>query len=172
MISATQNTRLAPAIVQSVNGVRLTVLFEGAEVEAVNALAFPYTPHAGDTVLVVGQDEANYVIGVLHARGDMTLAFPGNVRLHAPNGGMVFSAARPIEIQGPEVKVSAGTWTVIAKTLTEKVTSAFRWVKDIASLKAGRQRTHVEGASYERAERRIIKAKKDVRVNGERIHLG
>jgi hypothetical protein len=172
MLDTTTNTRLAPAIVKSASGASLTVLFEGADVAATNAMAFPYTPSEGDTVLVIGQEDAHYVIGVLHARGDMTLAFPANVRFTAPRGGMLFTAAQPIEIQSPEVKVSAGTWTVIAKTLTEKVHSAFRWVKDLASLKAGRQRTQVEGASYERAERRIIKAKKDVRVNGERIHLG
>lgn len=172
MLNTSLTARLGPAIVLEVNGARVKVLFEGNEVEAVNALAFPFGPKQGDHLLVIGQEEGFYVIGVLHAQGDMTLTFPGNVRFHTPRGGVLFSAQQPIELQAPEVKVSAGKWTVVAQTLSEKVTSAFRWVKDLASLKAGRQRNHVEGACYERAERRVIKAKKDVRVNGDRIHLG
>jgi hypothetical protein len=172
MLQTSESVHLGPATVTGTRGPEVEVVCNGREISALNALAFPYQPQRGDVVLLVAQEERSYVIGVLSAQGDMSLNFPGNVHFRAPKGSVQFTSGTGIEMQAPEVKVTARAYTVLAKTLTEKVTSAFRWVKDIASLKAGRQRTHVEGASYERAERRVIKAKKDVRVNGDRIHLG
>jgi hypothetical protein len=172
MLQTSQSVNLGPATVVSVEGATIRVLHDGKEVEALNALAFPYQPRRGDVVLLISQDSGCFVIGVLQATGDVNLTFPANVHFHAPKGNVQFTSGTGIEMQAPEVKVTAGAWTVLAKTLTEKVTNAFRWVKDLASLRAGRQRNLVEGASYERAERRVIKAKKDVRVNGNRIHLG
>jgi hypothetical protein len=135
-------------------------------------MAFPYTPKKGDVVLVIGQAEKHYLIGVLQARGDMTMTFPAGANFRAPKGSFNFSSGESIEMYSPEVKVTAGKWTLLARSLTEKVTDAMRWVANLAQLKAGRRRLLVEGKDYERSERKIVKAKKDVRVNGERIHLG
>ncbi|MBK8207961.1 MAG: DUF3540 domain-containing protein [Planctomycetes bacterium] len=170
MTETMQGTKLGPALVRKVEGAEVTVLREGIESSAQNALAFPYAPQAGDVVLVIG-DAPAYIIGVLHAQGDMSLHFPANVHFHA-RGGFQFSSGERVEMQAPEVKVTAGKYELVARTLSEKVTNAMRWVKDLASLKAGRRKVQVDGANIERAERHILKAKKDVRLNGERIHLG
>lgn len=170
MIETMQSNKLGPATVLRTQGARLRVLRDGHEVEALNALAFPYAPGQGDVVLVIGEEPA-YVIGVLQAQGDMKLQFPANVHMHA-RGAFQFSSGESIELQAPEAKVTAGKWEVVARTLSEKVHNAVRWVKDLASLKAGRRKVSVEGANIERAERHLLKAKKEVRVNGERIHLG
>ncbi len=172
MIETEQSTALGPAVVLEVAGARMTVLMEGAECEALNAMAFPYTPRKGDTLLVIGQGEMHYAIGVLQAQGDMTLTFPGSVKFRAPKGAVSFHSGEAIDLHAPEVKVTAGKWSVVARTLSEKVTDALRWVGNLAQLKAGRRRTLIEGKDYERSQRKIMKAKKDVRVNGERIHLG
>lgn len=170
MIETMQSVKPGPATVLRTQGARLRVLRDGRELEALNALAFPYAPGQGDVVLVIGEEPA-YVIGVLQAQGDMKLQFPANVHMHA-KGAFQFSSGERIELQAPEAKVTAGKWEVVARTLSEKVHNAVRWVKDLASLKAGRRKVSVEGANIERAERHLLKAKKEVRVNGERIHLG
>lgn len=187
MLDMTTTTALGPAIVREVNGATIIALMEGREIEAVNAMAFPYTPTPGDVVLAIGQGSSqserapgqcaalaarHYVIGVLQAQGDMTMTFPASVNMRAPKGSFNFSSGEAIDMHAPEVKVTAGKWTLVARTLTEKVTNAMRWVANLSQLKAGRKRTLVEGKDYERSERKIMKAKKDVRVNGERIHLG
>lgn len=172
MIDTTATTALGPAIVRDVKGANIVALMDGREIEAINAMAFPYTPKPGDVVLTIGQQDKHYVIGVLQAQGDVTMTFPAGVHMRAPKGGFQFSSGEGIEMQAPEVKVTAGKWTVLARTLTEKVTDSMRWVANLAQLKAGRKRTLVDGKDYERSERKIVKAKKDVRVNGERIHLG
>jgi hypothetical protein len=172
MLETAQSVSLTPVLVRDAKGAHLTVLLDGLEVQAVNALAFPYQPSPGDVVLLIAQEDARYVIGVLQAQGDMTLNFPAGVHLRAPRGSVQITSGVSLEMQAPDVQVTAGRWNLLARTLKESATNAYRWVKELASLKAGRQRTMVEGANYERAERRIIKAKKDVRVDGDRIHLG
>lgn len=161
---------LGPAVVTATQGAQVTVLRDGREVAAQNALAFPYTPRKGDVVLVIGEEQA-YIIGVLHAQGDMALHFPANVHLHA-RGAFQFTSAEAIELQAPVTKVAAGKFEVIARTLTETVHNAARWVKDLATFRAGRRKVQVDGVNIERAERHVLRAKKDVRVNGHRIHLG
>lgn len=172
MIDTEQATDLGPATVLDVAGAKMTVLMNGLECEALNAMAFPYTPRRNDTLLVIGQGDMRYAIGVLQAQGDMTLTFPAGVNFRAPKGAVNFHSGEAIDMHAPEVRVTAGKWSVVARTLSEKVTDALRWVGNLAQLKAGRRRTLIEGKDYERSERKIMKAKKDVRVNGERIHLG
>ena len=172
MIDTANATNLGPAIVREVRGAQMTVLIDGIEHVATNAMAFPYTPRVNDVLLMIGQEDKHYAIGVLQAQGDMTLTFPADVNFRAPKGSFNFSSGEAIDMHAPEVKVTAGKWTVVARTLSEKVTNALRWVTELAQLKAGRRRTLVEGKDYERSERKILKSKKDVRLNGERIHLG
>lgn len=170
MIELMQETKLGPGVVQKADAAGMVVLLDGVEVAARNAMAFPYAPQSGDVVLVIGGKEC-YVIGLLKARGDYTLRFPANVHFHA-TGGIQLTSGERVEMQAPAVKVVAGKWEVVARTLSERVHSAMRWVRDVATLKAGRRKVQVEGANVERAERHLITAKKDVRVNGNRIHIG
>ncbi|MCA8911489.1 MAG: DUF3540 domain-containing protein [Planctomycetes bacterium] len=172
MIQTDAATKLGPAVVRSLEDGRITAEFEGEQVSAVNAIAFPWTPNKGDVVLLIAQEDAHYVIGVLQTQGDFTMTFPANVNLRAPKGAINLHSGEGIDMHAPDVKVTGGKITLLAKTMTEKLGNAFRWVGDLVQVKAGRSRTLVDGASYERCERRVIKAKKDVRVNGNRIHLG
>jgi hypothetical protein len=171
MIETLNETRLAPAVVREVRGASVLALADGVEVEAQNALAFPYSPKAHDVVLLISQSERHYIIGVLETRGDAALQFPANLRIHA-KGSVQLSSGEGVELHGPEVKVTAGKWEVVARTLKERVHHATRWVKGLATLRAGRRTVKVEGANVERAESHLLRAKKDVRVNGDKIHLG
>ncbi|MCB9893601.1 MAG: DUF3540 domain-containing protein [Planctomycetes bacterium] len=172
MIQTDAATRLGPGTVTSVEEGRAVVQFEGLSVSAINAIAFPWTPAVGDVVLLIAQEDAHYIIGVLQTRGDFTMTFPANVNLRAPKGSINLHSGQEIDMHAGEVKVTGGKITLLARTMTEKFGNAFRWVTDLVQVKSGRSRNLVAGASYERCERRVIKAKKDVRVNGERIHLG
>jgi hypothetical protein len=165
-----QDTKLGPGVVQTATATGMTVLLDGIEVAATSAMALPYVPQPGDVVLVIGQHE-HYVIGLIKAQGDCTLRFPANVHVHA-RGGIQLTSGERVEMQAPEVKVAAGKWEVVARTLSEKVHSAMRWVRDLSTLKAGRRRVQVQGVNIERAERHLFTAQKDVRVNGHRIHIG
>lgn len=171
MMETLNETRVSPAIVREVVGPSVKALADGVEVEALNAMAFPYTPKAGDVVLLISGHDRHYIIGVLETSGDATLQFPAGLHIHA-RGGVQVSSGERVEMHAPEVKVTAGVWQVVARTLKERVENAARWVKNLATLRAGRRTVKVEGANVERAESHLLRAKKDVRVNGDRIHLG
>lgn len=172
MLKTDANTRLGPALVTAATGAELELQVEGETVKALNALAMPYMPRVGDIVLAIGQDDGHYVIGVLQTTGDMRLAFPAGVHFHAPRGRVEFTSGEEIELQAPSVRVQSGKLELVARTISEKFVNAFRCVKELSQLRAGRARTMVDGMNYQRAERQAIRARKDVRVDGNQIHLG
>src|SRR5262245_55855191 len=69
---------LGPAVVTEVAADDVVCeLPPGPAVRARLALAFPYRPAPGDTLLVIGRGGAHYVIGVLSGSGQTVLAFQG-----------------------------------------------------------------------------------------------
>lgn len=56
--------------------------------------------------------------------------------------------------------------------LVEKAKNVYRDVENLNQLKAGRMRTLVDGSYHLKGERIIEKAKKEVRIDGEKINLG
>lgn len=163
---------LAPATVLEAHGRRLIVQTPQGEVFAENALAFPYQPVKGDTLLIVGQGEHHYAIGLLAAQGDMTIAFPANAVFAAPRGEIKFSSGKAIDLHSPNVRVRAGKLELLAKTISEKVDNAYRTVRKLFKLDAGRMNTTVEETAQTNAGRYVVKAKQDVKMDGEKIYLG
>jgi hypothetical protein len=163
---------LTPASVLAVQGRRITVLTEQGERVAENALAFPYTPVPGDTLLVIGQGENAYAIGLLAAQGDMTVAFPANATFVAPRGEIRFKSGKGLELHSPNVRLRAGKLELLAKTISEKADNAFRKVRKLLKLEAGSVHTTVDETTHTRAGRFVVKAKQDVKMDGEKIYLG
>ncbi|HXX92276.1 MAG TPA: DUF3540 domain-containing protein [Planctomycetota bacterium] len=165
---------LGPATVARTAGRRALVRrpeeFEESWAEL--ALAFPYQPVPGDVVLVAAQMGRSYVIGVLQGRGPSVLAFPGDVTLSAPGGSVHLDAGTAVTMSAPSVEVRADALELEAQTLTERVVSAYRWVKDLLQVRAGRSRAVVEGTHLQSAERTFIRSEKETKVDGEKIYLG
>jgi hypothetical protein len=136
------------------------------------AISFPYQVTVGDTVLAVGQDGAWYVIGVIQGTGPTTLTVPGDLRLRAPRGGIELSAGKGVRIKSPRVKLVSGKLEVLAKNAFERFGHATRRVKDAFQLRAGRLRTRVESSYDLGAERILVHADDDVKIDGRKIHLG
>jgi hypothetical protein len=163
---------LAPATVLEAQGRRLIVQTPQGEVAAESALAFPYQPVPGDTLLIVGQGEHNYAIGVIAAQGDMTIAFPASATFTAPRGEIKFKSGKAIDLHSPSLRLRAGKLELLAKTLSEKVDNAYRTVRKLFKLDAGRTHTTVEETAQTNAGRFVVKAKQDVKMDGEKIYLG
>jgi hypothetical protein len=153
---------LGPATVVESAGDRVRLVRESGEAWAQLALAFPYEPAAGDVVLAIGEDEV-FIIGVLRGRGKSVFRTPGDLELEA--GGRV-------SIRGSEVRIEADKVETVARSVFERFVNAYRWVKETLQTRAGRTRTVVEGHSTLRAERIVEIAEKDVKIDGEKIHLG
>lgn len=172
IVRLTPSTYLGPARVVAVEDGRVRLGFPDQEVEALVALAFTYTPVAGDIVLAAGQDENWYVIGVLHGTGPTTLVAPADLKLMAPNGKIQLTASEGVEITAPAVRTIARRVEVIAQTALEKFTEASRWVTGLLHTFAGESQTVVEETHRVKAKRIFGQAEENVHFNGDKIFLG
>jgi hypothetical protein len=172
MITLEATTFLGPASVLKAEGKRFQIDVGAHYCWAQSALAMPYVPAVGDVVLAIGQDDQWYVVGVLSGRGTTTLSVPGDLRIRAPRGTIELSAARGIRMKSPSVKIMADKLELLAKALFESVSEATRWVKETLQLRVGRLRTRVEREYDLKADSIKEKAERDVRIDGQKIHLG
>ena len=165
---------LGPATVTDTRGDDAQVrLPTGALVWARVALAFPYRPVPDDVLLVVGTEEAHYIIGVLHGTGTAALDIHGDVHLHAVGGTLRLSGDAGVQIDGPDVEVRAQQkLTLAAHTFVKKVGVAYEWVKGLLSRRAGRSRTLVHGQCTTHAQEISVIAKDVAKINGRQVHLG
>ena len=172
LLELEQTTYLGPAQVLLAAGRRVKLELPDEHVWAQSALAFPYQPVAGDTVLAIAQSGTWYVIGVLKGTGPTTLIVPGDLRLLAPRGSIELSSSQAVRIKSPEVKLVAHKLELVARTIFERFASATRWVREAFQLRAGRMRTQVESSYRVKAGRIVERAEGDVKIDGRKIHLG
>jgi hypothetical protein len=163
---------LGPARVTAAAGDSADVELPGGDVvRARLALAFPYRPAAGDTLLVIGRGDAHYVIGVLEGTGATDLSFPGDVAVRA-SGALHLSGGAGVQISGPEVGVDAGRVRLAADAMVQKLGSFYQRVSTLWSVRARDAETYVDGASLTRARTAAILTDETMSINGKQIHLG
>lgn len=165
-------SHLGPATVTARDGSRLRLLLDGRPVWATLALAVPYAPRIDDVVLVIGQDEVFYVIGLLSGSGPTTIEVPGDLDLRAPRGSITLSAARGVRLSGDEVALTGRRVQLSGESLVERFGDTYRWVRELVHERLGRLRRVVAGDSHLEAERVVVRARADVHLDGERINLG
>src|SRR5258708_5414385 len=91
-----ESTYLGPARVREVVGNRVRLEFPDELPWALLALAYPYQPAPGDTVLAAGQGANWYVIGVLQGTGKTKLMVPGDFEVLAPKGRISLFAGKGV----------------------------------------------------------------------------
>jgi Protein of unknown function (DUF3540) len=164
---------LGPARVEAVAGSAVTVeLPGGASARATMALAFPYRPAQGDTLLVVGREGALYVIGVLEGKGETVLAFAGGVELRAQGGPLRLTSDQAVEVQAPEVGVDAGSLRLFAESAVEKLGTLYQHVRGLLRARAGEAETIVDEGTLTRAKTATILTEDAMTINGKQIRLG
>ena len=166
----TEGIYVGPATVTGAGGGKVRLATPAGPAEATMALAYPYSPRRGDVVLVFGESDL-YVIGVLRARGESSLTFPGDVTIRA-GGKLSIEGAEGVEVRSPAIRLRADKVEIAARARFDGVMDAYRWVSGVAQTPATRLRTVVSGTASLQAERIIETASKDVRIDGERINLG
>jgi hypothetical protein len=163
---------LGPAKVVAVDGPRIEVELEsGARAPVTMALALPYRPVVGDTLLVIG-DERRYAIGVIEGRGRTELTTEGDLHLHATNGALTLGADRGVRVLGPGLEVLVERFAVTASSAVEKVGTLFQRVREMMHVHAGESHVVVAGTSLQRAKKVAVIAEETASVNGKQIHLG
>jgi hypothetical protein len=164
---------LGPAVVTAVDPHEVEVsLKDGDKARAVMALASPYAPAPGDVVLVIGNQDGHYVIGVLHGTGKAVLEFQGDVDVRAVGGVLRLAGDRGVEVAAPEVSMQAGTLRVIAGAVVQKFTSIRQRVTELLSVHAGETHTVVDGSAYAQSKRATMLTEDKMTINGKEIYLG
>ncbi|MBW2534194.1 MAG: DUF3540 domain-containing protein [Deltaproteobacteria bacterium] len=136
------------------------------------ALAFPFVPAPDDSLLVIGQDDRYYVIGVISSRGETQLRFRGSVELRAVDGELELQGDRGVELFGPEIEIKTRKLTVLADKATEIFGTVFTRVKELMSVHTGKTDAIVHGQWSTRSKRAAITSEEAVSINGKQVHLG
>jgi Protein of unknown function (DUF3540) len=172
-VMRTASDYLGPARVLEVSGSAVSVsLSDGRAGRARMALAFPYRPAPGDTLLVVGREGELYVIGVLEGTGETVLAFPGGVELRAEGGPLRLASDQAVEVRAPEVAIDAGNLRLFAEAAVEKLGTLYRHVRGLYRARSGASETVVDEDAITRARSATILTDESMSINGKQIHLG
>jgi hypothetical protein len=164
---------LGPGYVVTVEPHEVTVEIRGGErARAQMALSIPYAPAIGDVLLVIGNGNEHYVIGVLHGSGKTSLSFEGAVDVRATGGPLTLSSDQGVAIQGPEVEIQTGKLQVFASAVVETLGSLYQRVRESLNIHAGKAHTVVDDASFMTAKNASIVTEETMSINGNEIHLG
>ncbi|MBW2524032.1 MAG: DUF3540 domain-containing protein [Deltaproteobacteria bacterium] len=165
-------TFLGPARVVGLAGTTPLVEIDQAEVRAELALAYPYQPQPGDELLVIGKQGRYYVIGVLHATGEVALRFLGDVRLHAVAGKLELAGDEGVRVRGKAIELGARKLQVLADSVVQRANSWYQQVRETFDVHAGEKRELVDGNLSIRADRASTITRGVVTINGKEVHLG
>ncbi len=133
----------------------VAVSIDGVSHEAEWALSAPVILACGDQVLCMRDDKGQlYIIA--------PIGRPDTWKMQAPT----------IDIEATALSLKADRLELSARRLFEKTVDAYRWTSNLLQWCCGRQRTLIDGQQQVRAGRIDMHAKGDVRVDGEKIHLG
>lgn len=146
---------------------------DGLEAEVTLAVTFPCAPASGD-VLLVCEDERgrHWAIGVISGRAPEALAFPGDVTLRAVGGTLSLRGDAGLELTSPQITVRGETLRTFAESLTEKADTAYRWVRELLTVRAGASRRTVLGEDSSRSKRSVTLAEGTLKVDAHQVHLG
>lgn len=167
----------------------LALDLDGEALEAADGLVGLWTPRPGDRVLVSWAQGAWYVTGLIarapggaegfvverrpDGRGAIVRAPDGDLELRADRGDVRIRAAGAVHVDAPVgVRVAAEVIEATAVRAVVRARDLYQEVDDLVQTRAGRVRTLVRGAWHLFARRAIAKADDDVKLKGEKIHLG
>lgn len=139
--------------------------------DAAGNLLFEHRPAEGVTVISVPQ-------------GDLELRAPaGSVRVVA--GKRVEVRAAEAELKAAEVRLTArqlvatvdrvrevvGVLELRAERVVERAKNVYRDVEELAQTRAGRLKLIAERTVHVLGQRALVRAREDVKIKGEKVHL-
>lgn len=183
----------------------------GAQVvEAVVAVSCLIVPETADRVLLFQENQSFTILSVLARPGEegVTLRFPGDARLDAPNGKISLSACQDvnlitankinmtsnqlsiannvtqltsklIDVTSHHLKGSTQIASIVAQrietvanTALQHLHRSIRLIQESDIVNAGEMLQTVKRTFSLRSRHALLTAEKDVKVDGERIHMG
>jgi len=165
-------TYIGPATVTGVDTGRVEANVNGQIRQVGMTVGLRYEPDPGDVLLVAGQADRWYAIGVIRGSGRMVFSAPGDLELRSQRGGVSVKGARGLHLSAPRITMTADSLRMIAERVTESLGSVQRRVRDAVKEHVGRYSLRVEGLHRIRGKRLVHQATEEVKLKGKRIHLG
>lgn len=163
---------LGPAKVLQARALDVDVeLPSGQQKRARMALAYAYEAREGDEVLVIGNPDGHWVIGVINGQGPAILRFPADAELSA-GGSLRITAHRSVDVQAQDFSVTTQKIRLIATEVAQTFKSLRQRVHELLSVHAGQTHTVVEGSMHSQAKTATILTEEKVSINGKEVHLG
>jgi hypothetical protein len=164
---------LGPARVHAVEAHGTWVDLEsGRRVLATIALADRYQPEPADVLLVIGDGDRFYVIGVIDGRGRHVIERQGDVELRAVGGRVRLHGDRGVDVDAPEVTVRARAAHVVVDKITAFAQNVRQRIGELLHLDTGERHEIVRGTALTQAKRATLLTEEKVSINGKEIHLG
>lgn len=162
---------LGPAKVLRVEAGAVYVECPDAYARAVSALGFPYEPLPGDLVLVIGQSNAWFIIGVLSGTGKTILQLPGDLEVRAPQGSVSIHAGKDIRLQAAAIRLIGLDIELLGKWIWHRCEELSQKIQGLFRTESGSCEQHVQGDMHNHAARMTQSADGDIRLRGKTINL-
>ena len=88
------------------------------------------------------------------------------------NTGKLTTRTQEVESYSQNVKLHTHALSTVAKQISQKTDILIRWVENVETLNIGNLIQNVRKNYTSHSNQAVITAKKDVRIDGERIHMG
>ncbi len=165
---------LGPARVQQINEDHIKVCHpEGHSVRARWAVAFPYQPRCADEVLLLGDGEGWYIIGVLHGRGVIAPRAHDKLSLHAVFGKLRIEARRGLHLRGAQLQLLASRQLRIAAERTHwEIGKLQRTVHERFDVFCQHYNDVCMGTLFNRSHKLALRVKQAMQVQGKTIRIG
>ncbi|MGB1109363.1 MAG: DUF3540 domain-containing protein [Gammaproteobacteria bacterium] len=200
-IAEHDNVSLEQARVTDVRGGVCFLQTDWGNAKARPAVSCLVQPQAGDLVLVSFAAESAHILAILEREDTLaTLAFPGDVRIAAPNGELTLSSGGPMRQHAPEIMLVGGETrvttedlevdarraqlrsddtrlfsrihTAVVDMLNQRARLATRCVDETEVTNSGNLIQSVRNLLTIRSKSAIIDTQKDLKIDGEHIHMG
>ena len=147
-------------------------LGDGRVTRARMAMPMPYEPCAGDTVLVIGDADGHYVIGVLDGRGRTVMEMHGDVDLRAIGGTLGLQSDRAVRVDAPDVEIVSRRLRTVADAIVQTATTLRQRISELYATHAGQVHTVADGSLVSQAKTTTLLSEDKVTINGKAVHLG
>ena len=88
------------------------------------------------------------------------------------NSGKLTAHTTDIEAHSKTLKLYTNMLSIVAKQVTQKTKNLMRWVEGVETLSIGNLIQHIRQNYTSHSHQAVITARKDMRIDGERIHMG
>ncbi|BCE02865.1 DUF3540 domain-containing protein [Marinicellulosiphila megalodicopiae] len=107
---------------------------------------------------------------------EKTQVFSGSVNMTSSNidinTGKLKANAKDIDAYTQNTTLSTNSLNVIAKHISQKTDVLVRWVENVETLNIGNLIQKIRKNYTSHSDQAVITAKQDMRIDGERIHMG